>query len=269
MNKTSKHMIQGTLIVAAVLFLLPVHAAHASAGISIVGPRVFNADLKFPGKGAFAFHPGTISVGQGGKVSFTNNGYDQHTVTSYTTKMLVPFEGAMVNVPIPDGKFDSLSTFGLIESGDTYTLDTTSLSTGDYTFFCQIHPWMQGTLHVTSSGSRTTINVNIDHHQGSTTQFFSGSASWGFQPNNLRVTQGTTIPITNISPIFHTFSTYTTLITTTEGFKTLHIPISDGVVNATIAPGQTWNLDTGPLAKGTYTYACLFHPWMLGTLIVG
>ena len=77
--------------------------------------------------------------------------------------MLVPFEGAQVNVPIPDGKFDSLYTFGPIEAGDTYTLDTSSLATGNYQFFCQIHPWMQATLHVTSSGSRTTVNVSIDH----------------------------------------------------------------------------------------------------------
>ena len=269
MQKTSKHILQVTFVIAVTLLLWPLQSAHASASISIVGPRVFNADLKFPGRGAFGFHPGTVSVDEGGKVSFTNNGYDEHTVTSYMTKMLVPFEGAQVNIPIPDGRFDSLSTFGPIEAGDSYTLDTTGLATGDYQFFCQIHPWMQGTLHVTSNGSRTTVNVNIDHHQGSTTQSFSGSASWGFQPNNLRVSQGTVVPVTNISPIFHTVSTYTTLISAPEAFKTLHIPISDGVINATIAPGQTWNLDTGTLTKGTYTYACLFHPWMLGTLTVG
>ena len=268
MNHTSKHLIQATIVLSAVLFLLPLQSAQASASISIVGPRRLTAELKFPGQGAYQYHPDSMSVGQVGKVSFTNNGYDQHTVTSYSTKIPVDFEGAQINLPIPDGKFDSLSTFGPIEAGDTYTLDTTGLATGDYQFFCQIHPWMQGTLHVTSSGSRTTVNVNIDHHQGSTTQFFSGSASWGFQPNNLRVSQGTIVPVTNNGPIFHTFSSYTTLISAPEGYKTLHIPISDGVINATIAPGQTWNLDTGTLAKGTYTYACLFHPWMLGTLVV-
>src|SRR2546426_11679433 len=106
MNKLSTQMLQATLVIVAVLFLLPLHVAHASASISIVGPRVFNADLKFPGRGAFGFHPGTVSVGQAGKVSFTNKGYDEHTVTSYTTKMLVLFEGAQVNIPIPDGNFD-------------------------------------------------------------------------------------------------------------------------------------------------------------------
>src|SRR5436309_198329 len=256
MKTTSKHILHGILIITAVLFLFPMNAAHASVSISIVGPSRLTADLKFPGQGAYQYHPGSISVGQGGKVSFTNNGYDQHTVTSYTTKLSVDFEGAQVNVPVPDGKFDSLSTFGPIEAGDTYTLDTSRLATGDYQFFCQTHPWMQGTLHLTSNG-KSSASVTMDHHQGSTTQFFSGSASWGFQPNNLQVSQGTIVPVTNISPIFHTFSSYTTLISAPEGFKTLHIPISDGVINATIAPGQTWNLDTGTLAKGTYTYACL------------
>src|SRR2546426_612762 len=170
MNKLSTQMLQATLVIVAVLFLLPLQSAHASASISIVGPSVFNADLKFPGRGAFGFHPGTVSVGQGGKVSFTNNGYDQHTVTSYTTKISVDFEGAQVNMPIPDGNFDSLSTFGPIEAGDTYTLDTSGLATGDYKFFCLIHPWMQGTLHVTSGG-KSSASVSMDHHQGSTTQF--------------------------------------------------------------------------------------------------
>ncbi len=268
MNEISKHMLQGTLVIAAVLFLLPLHSAQAAASISIVGPRNLTPDLQFPGRGAQNFHPLTVSVSQGGKVSFTNNGYDEHTVTSYTTKLLVDFEGAKVNVPIPDGKFDSLSTFGPIESGDTFTLDTTRLAPGDYNYFCQIHPWMQATLHVTTGSSRTTASVNMDHHQGSTSQFFQGSASWGFLSRNVQVSQGTIVTVTNNSPILHTFSSYTTTITVQEGFKTLKIPISDGVFNETIAPGHSFNLNTGSLAKGTYTYACLLHPWMLGTLKV-
>jgi plastocyanin len=101
---------------------------------------------------------------------------------------------------------------------------------------------------------------------GSTTQFFSGSASGGFSPSTLSVQKGTQVPVTNNGIIFHTFSSYTIAVPVTEGFKTLIIPISDGVFNQTLAPGQSWTLDTSSLNTGTYTYACLFHPWMKGVI---
>ncbi len=253
---------------ASLLFLLPVHSANASSTINIVGPRTINpTTFNFPGRGAFGFHPGVVTVSQGGTVTFTNNGYDEHTVTSYTDKVQVDFEGLQVLMPVPDGKFDS-GTANTIESGQSWILDTSNLAPGDYAYFCQIHPWMQALLHVTTGTSHSTTSVNIDHHQGNTSQFFSGSASWGFLPRNLSVHQGTTVTVTNTSPIDHTFSSYTTIIPVQEGYKTLHIPIADGVFNQTLAPGQSYSLNTGSLAKGTYTYACLLHPWMLGVLTV-
>src|SRR5712692_3354833 len=268
MNKLTKHTLQGTAFIAALLFILPVHSAAATSTISIVDLRTINTTtFTFPGGGAFSFRPGIVSVDQGGKVVFTDNGYDMHTVTSYTNKVPFNLEGLTVQLPIPDGKFDS-GIHTPILSGQSWTLDTTNLASGDYTYFCQIHPWMQATLRVTSSSSHTIANVNIDHHQGDTSQFFSGSASWGFLPPDLTVSQGTTVPVTNTGHIFHTFSSYSQLVPFQEGFKTLHFPISNGVFNQTLAPGQTYNLNTGQLTKGTYNYACLFHPWMLGSIIV-
>jgi plastocyanin len=101
---------------------------------------------------------------------------------------------------------------------------------------------------------------------GSTTQFFSGSASGGFSPSTLSVQKGTQVPVTNNGIIFHTLSSYPIAVPVTGGFKTLIIPISDGVFNQTLAPGQSWTLDTSSLNIGTYTYACLFHPWMKGVV---
>jgi plastocyanin len=80
------------------------------------------------------------------------------------------------------------------------------------------------------------------------------------------VQKGTQVPVTNNGVIFHTFCSYTIAVQVTEGFKTLIIPISDGVFNQTLAPGQSWTLDTSSLNTGTYTYACLFHPWMKGVI---
>jgi plastocyanin len=258
-------------ILATLLFATPVNAAATTASISINDLAHFNpATFNFPGASAFSFHPGVATVSQGGTVTWTNNGYDQHTVTSYTVKTTFSFEGVNVQLPVPDGHFDSLNATGPIQSGQSWTLDTgaAKLSPGDYLYFCQFHPWMQALLHVVSDTSHPTASVNIDHHQGSTGQFFSGSASWGFLPRDLQVKKGTQVTVTNNGILPHTFSSYTVTIPVTEGFKTLIIPVSNGVFNQTLFPTQSWTLDTGTLNTGTYTYACLFHPWMKGSLTV-
>ena len=256
-------------IIATLLFATPVNAASTQATIGINDVAHFNpTTFSFPGSGAYDFRPGAATVSQGGTVTWTDKGYDQHTVTSYTTKMTVSFEGVNVQIPVPDGQFDS--GFPPINSGQSWTLDTAAakLSPGDYHYFCQIHPWMQALLHVVSGTSQPSASVSIDHHQGSTTQFFSGSASWGFLPRDIAVKKGTQVSVTNNGILPHTFSSYTVSIPFAEGFKTLIIPISDGVFNETLVPGQSWTLDTNALNTGTYTFACLFHPWMKGSLTV-
>ena len=178
----------------------------------------------------------------------------------------VNFEGVNVQLPVPDVQFDS----GIqtpIESDQSWSLNTAELSPGDY-HYCQIHPWMQALLHVVSGTGPPSTSVNIDHHQGSTSQFFSGSASWGFLLRDLQVKRGTQVAVTNNGLFPHTFSSYTISVPVTEGFKTLVIPISDGVFNQTLVSGQSWTLDTGTLNAGTYNFACLFHPWMKGSLTV-
>ena len=256
-------------LLTTLLFAIPVNAASNAATISIEDLAHFNpSTFSFPGVGAFNFKPGVASVAQGGTVIWTNNGYDQHTVTSYTIKAPFSFEGVNVQLPVPDGNFDS-GIQAPIQSGQTFTLNTSELSPGDYHYFCQIHPWMQALLHVSSpTNNPGSTSVNIDHHQGSTSQFFSGSSSWGFLPRDLTVKKGAQVTVANNGILPHTFSSYTIIVPVAEGYKTLMIPISDGVFNQTLTPGQSWTLDTSTLNTGTYTYACLFHPWMKGTLNV-
>src|SRR2546427_3499621 len=255
-------------IIATLLFATPVNAAGTQAAISNHDVAHFNpTTFSFPGGGAFSFRPGTVSVSQGGTVTWTNNGYDQHTVTSYTTKTTFNFEGVNVQLPVPDGQFDS-GIQAPIQSGQSWSLNTAALLPGDYHYFCQIHPWMQALLHVARSTGSTSASVSIDHHQGSTTQFFSGSASWGFLPRDLQVKKGTQVAVTNNGLFPHTFSSFTISVPVTEGYKTLIIPISDGVFNQPTVPGQSWTLDTRSPTTRTYTYACIFHPWMKGALTV-
>jgi plastocyanin/sugar lactone lactonase YvrE len=72
----------------------------------------------------WGFAPKTVTVQVGQAVKFTNTGKISHTATA------------------SQGAFDT----GFLKGGDSVTL--TFDSPGTFTFFCQPHPWMQGTLEV-------------------------------------------------------------------------------------------------------------------------
>ena len=77
------------------------------------------------------------------------------------------------------------------------------------------------------------------------------------------------VTVANNGHILHTLTSYTDTIAFTEGGHTLTIPIEDGTFDSdAIAPGSSYTLATAALNKGTYTFFCEFHPWMLGTLTV-
>jgi plastocyanin len=73
----------------------------------------------------FAFAPAALSVRTGDTVTWTNTDDVSHTVTA------------------DNGAFDS----GAFGHGMTFQL--TAGAPGTYTYFCQIHPFMKGTLTVT------------------------------------------------------------------------------------------------------------------------
>ena len=76
------------------------------------------------------YDPAGTSVTPGSTITWTNSDTASHTVTSGT-----PAEG-------PDGKFDS-SLFG---SGKKF--ETILDEKGTYSYFCQVHPWMTGSITV-------------------------------------------------------------------------------------------------------------------------
>ena len=91
-------------------------------------------------KGAFdpanadrSYTPPTIKVAVGDKVTWSNEDTIFHTVTSG------PSDGSKAE---PDGKFDS----GNIEAGDTFSYTFTEA--GEFTYFCEPHPWMIGKVIV-------------------------------------------------------------------------------------------------------------------------
>ncbi len=72
--------------------------------------------------------PGGISAG--GTVTFSNTDTAPHTATSGTAA-----DG-------PDGAFDT----SLIMANASF--DVTLSDSGNYPYFCMVHPWMEGTVIV-------------------------------------------------------------------------------------------------------------------------
>lgn len=75
------------------------------------------------------------TLGVSNKVVWTNNDVTAHTVTT----------DHEYEDPI-NGKFDSLSTIGLIPPGGTY--EFTFTERGEYPYHCEPHPWMTGIVSV-------------------------------------------------------------------------------------------------------------------------
>ena len=76
------------------------------------------------------YTPSTVTISAGGTVTFTNTDTAPHTSTS----------GSAANGP--DGIFDT----SLIMMNASF--DVTLSDAGTYTYFCMVHPWMEGTIIV-------------------------------------------------------------------------------------------------------------------------
>ena len=76
------------------------------------------------------YTPSTVTISAGGTVTFTNTDTAPHTSTS----------GSAANGP--DGIFDT----SLIMMNASF--DVTLADAGTYTYFCMVHPWMEGTIIV-------------------------------------------------------------------------------------------------------------------------
>jgi plastocyanin len=85
-----------------------------------------------PTNGKF-FDPEKVETTVGSMVTWNNEDSLPHTVTS----------GVVENdSPIPDGKFDS----GIMDQGDSFPFVFDA--TGEYPYYCMIHPWMTGQVTV-------------------------------------------------------------------------------------------------------------------------
>ncbi len=86
---------------------------------------------------AGCYLPFYAKIDNGGNVIFSNMDSAAHTVTSGT-----PLDG-------PDANFDS----GLLMSGSTFSVSFNE--SGEYPYFCMVHPWMEGMIIVENSSTES------------------------------------------------------------------------------------------------------------------
>jgi len=128
MNKKLKHSWVKVPALFLATFVVIIAAEDAFAETEVTIPN----EASDPGcaESGSCFLPGEVTIGVGETVTWHNDSGVIHTVTSGS------FEDG------PDGTFDS----SIIMSGDTFT--HTFTETGQYEYFCSIHPWMTGTVIV-------------------------------------------------------------------------------------------------------------------------
>lgn len=108
-------------------------ADHATASVSVPEgsgvPGCEDTDA--------CYIPSTVTIDEGGEVTWSNDDTAAHTVTSGTAA-----DG-------PDGNFDS----SLFMAGTTFSFKFDDFEAGEYPYFCMVHPWMTGTVVVEVEGA--------------------------------------------------------------------------------------------------------------------
>jgi len=128
MNKKLKHSWVKVPVLIMTAFVVIIASQDAFAETEVTIPN--EASEPSCAESGSCFSPSEVTIGIGDSVTWHNDSTVAHTVTSGN-----PEDG-------PDGVFDS----SLFMGGDTFS--HTFTESGEYQYFCQIHPWMTGTVIV-------------------------------------------------------------------------------------------------------------------------
>ena len=172
----------------------------------------------------FGFSPAVLNVAQGATVTWSNSGLARHTVAAN------------------DGSFHSPD----VRSGQTYA--RTFSTPGTFTYICDIHPEMKGTIAVSGPGgtpppppSASPAPVTA---KGDVT-----IADFSFSPARTTITAGQSLTFVNTGVARHT-------ATASDGSFDTGTMIRGASVRRTFA------------TPGTLSYFCTIHPNMKGTILV-
>ncbi len=185
------------------------------------------------------YDPGSLTVGIGQTVTFTNTGLIPHTVT------------------------DSADTFdsGFLMSGDIYRLTPTEV--GTITYFCTIHPGMSGMIIV----SEDIAVDNGDGSDGGLPSAGSVGARAGDGDESLEVSQSVRIIDNDFDPPAVTIEAGSAVRWRNVGQLPHTVTDRDGTFDSRILEnGGTFVQQFDEV--GLYQYFCTLHPDMVATVEV-
>jgi plastocyanin len=188
------------------------------------------------------FTPASFRLALGGTLTFANNGKAAHTVTAN------------------DGSFDS----DMIRSTGSWV--HTFNTAGSFSYHCILHPSMKGTVLVGSSGGDGNAAAPIESLTASptvdeSTTTVAGATTSAIQPVSVDVADN------QFNPNVATVAAGGTVTWTLSGEAAHTMTADDQSFNSgIIKPGESFQYTFTKL--GSFTYLCLIHPGMAGTINV-
>jgi len=182
-------------------------------------------------EGAPDYEPDLAHVTKGYIIEWANDDNTIHTATS-SVDFGETFDSSMIN------------------PGEIFQLDTSSLELGEYQYMCIVHPWMTASFVLEEAIEPVKVDVSIP--QGASIKQIGQVY---YDPTDITVSVGTTVVWTNNDNAAHTV---------TSG--SLEQGIS-GEFDSDIIPPNGIFEHTFNTAGGS-DYFCLLHPWMIGTVTV-
>jgi plastocyanin len=226
------------------------------------------------------YEPDPVVAAVGDGIQWTNEDNALHTVTHQVAE---------------DPLFDS----GLINAGKTWTLDTSELAEGEYTYFCTLHPFMTAMLTLQPAGASapaaetegtpaggnatTTTTEGAPAAENNATATEEEPAAAGEGTNSaadlvttVSIPSGASVP-TNVD-FFAPKEVETVvggMVTWTNDDRAAHT-VTSGDAEAVEPDGVFDSKIMGPNAKfshvfeeaGNFDYYCALHPFMTGTVTV-
>ena len=250
-----------TSVFATAIAMLP--EARAEIFRATIGGQYANVSPIFSGSASYQGYTPSVVVIRPGDTVVWRDISGPHTVTSANITRGRPLfdssPGVVQTLPRPAGD--------LLDPGESFTLDTSTLTPGTYLYLCKIHSFMRGTLTITQEASLKALATIIS---GWGDQLVSWDA---FSPSSLTVPKGTVVTWVLLHPAEpHSI----TALNQTADKK----PVFDSSPNfpstpatppppgpGRLTPGQSFNYTfTTP---GVFPYYCKIHAFNASNNWVG
>ena len=214
------------------------------------------------------FSPANLTVSAGTTIIFS----DQDTSAVHN----IDFQAVPSGSTVAQG-----TTSPNLKNGNSYNVTLTT--PGTYTYVCDYHAWMKGTITVGVSGYDDHHEQAPPAHQttSTTSSATHTTTSSSFRAvrrrsviDALRASVTTCLPTFAPATITVVVGVNNTIVCTNHDSAVHNVDFQSGPTGATLPPTSV-NVRNGQstpaitlTVPGTYTYVCDYHAWMKGTVIV-